>query len=77
MRITSQYTVSTLCVHQRLKFRFIYSNMIQADSLDDAGWNVDILHWDDFSKLLQTIHIFDLTAELGAIENRKYKDFHQ
>lgn len=45
--------------------------LIQADSLDDAGWNVDILHWDDFSKFLQTIHILDLTAELGAVENKK------
>lgn len=43
------------------------------NSLDDAGWNVDILHWDDFSELLQTIHILDLTAELGAVENRKQK----
>lgn len=40
----------------------------EIDSLDDAGWNVDILHWDDFPKLPQTIHIFDLTAELGARE---------
>lgn len=37
------------------------------DSLDNAGWNVDILHWDDFSKLLQTIHILDFTDELGAV----------
>lgn len=41
----------------------------QADSLDDAGWDVDIVHRDNFSKLLQTIHILDLTAELGAVEN--------
>lgn len=42
----------------------------QDDLLDDAGWNVDIVHWDNFSKLLQTIHILDFTAELGAVENR-------
>lgn len=50
---------------------------IEADSLDNAGWNVDILHRDDFSKLLQTIHIFDLTAELGAVENRNNKGLSQ
>lgn len=47
--------------------------LFQADSLDDTGWNVDIVHWDDFPKLLQAIHILDLTAELGAVENRNQK----
>lgn len=44
-----------------------------AYSLDNAGWNVDKIHWDDFSKLLQATNILDFTAELGAVENRIYK----
>lgn len=58
-------------------FRFICYIMIQAYSLYNAGWNVDILHWDDFSKLLQTVHILDLAAELGAVENRNHKGLSQ
>lgn len=38
---------------------------------------MDILHWDDFSKHLQAIHILDLTAELGAVENRNHKGLSQ
>lgn len=60
-----------------LRLRFTYKHLKPTDSLNDAGWNVDILHWDDFSKLPQTIHILDFTAELGATENSKHKDFHQ
>lgn len=55
----------------------IYCIMTQADSLDNAGWNVDILHWDDISKFLQTVHILDLTAELGAVENKIIKCRHR
>lgn len=31
---------------------------------DDAGWNVDILHRNDPPQFLETVHIFDFTAEL-------------
>lgn len=34
-----------------------------------------VLQWDDFSKLLQTINILDLTAEFRAVENRQYLRF--
>lgn len=46
--------------------------MGQTDSLDNAVWNVDVLHGNDFPQLSQTVHIFDLTAELGTVKNRNY-----
>ena len=59
---------------QRRPFSDTYNEMENTiwniDLLDYAGRNVDIFHWNDFSKLLQTTHIFDLTAELGAVEKR-------
>lgn len=43
----------------------------QTDWPHDAGWNVDILHRNDPSQLLEAAHIFDLTAELCAEEKHK------
>lgn len=34
---------------------------------------MDVLHWDDFSKLSQTVHILYLAAELGAAETETYR----
>lgn len=53
-----------MAVVSRPGFHAIVSHNINADSLHDAGRNVDILHWDYFSKLLQAVNILDLTAEL-------------
>lgn len=43
-------------------------------SLQDTGWNVDILNRYQFSKLPQSSHILDLTAEFGTVKNI-YKRF--
>lgn len=35
-------------------------------SPNDALWDLDVFHGDEFLQLVQTVHILYLTAELGA-----------
>lgn len=37
-----------------------------ADSPNDALWDLDVFHGDEFLQLIQAVHILYLTAELGA-----------
>lgn len=39
-----------------------------SDSPNDAFWDLDAFHGDELLKLIQTAHIFYLTAELGTEE---------
>lgn len=48
------------------------------DSPNDALWDLDAIHGDEFLQLIQTGHILNLTAELGAatraVETHAYKN---
>ena len=41
--------------------------MCRLGSPNDALWDVDILHGDEFLQLSQTVHVLYLIAELGAV----------
>lgn len=64
-----------LCYQQQKKLKnqqvhcvSINTRRVRANSPDNAGWDVHIIQRDDFPELLQTVDIFDFTAELGAVE---------
>lgn len=42
------------------------------DSPNDALWDLDAFHGDEFLQLIQTGHILYLTAELGAVTRASY-----
>lgn len=46
------------------------------DSPNDALWDLDTIHGDEFLKLIQTGHILYLTAELGTEKSNMYTDKH-
>lgn len=37
------------------------------DSPNDALWDLDAVHGDGFMQFVQTVHVLNLTAELGAV----------
>ena len=41
--------------------------VMMVGSPNDAFWDVDELHGDEFLQLVQAVYIFDLIAELGAV----------
>lgn len=41
-------------------------------SPNDALWDVDVLHGNEFLQLSQAVHILDLIAKLGAVTKHIY-----
>ena len=37
------------------------------DSPNDALWDLDAVHGDEFLQFVQTVHVLNLAAELGAV----------
>ncbi len=46
------------------------------DSPNDALWDLDAFHGDEFLQLIQTGHILYLAAELGAVTGATYTHTH-
>ena len=51
----------------------VWRSSASRDSPNDALWDLDAVHGDEFLQLVQTGHVLYLAAELGAVTSEENK----